>query len=341
MRKVQRTLHVATQGTHLRLEGGAVVAKLKDEPLKRLPLNGIDAIHLYGSVGTTTALVHRAAAEGPHLVWFSRSGRFIGRLQSAVSGNILLRQAQHKGEHDANTKLSIAQRIVAAKIVNSRGVLDDAAKDRPAVASELRETAKQLTVYSKSTRAAADADTLRGIEGQAAKLYFQALNKLISNHSFRFETRTRRPPLDPTNSLLSFLYGMVRIRCSAACEAVGLDPQLGFLHEPRPGRESLALDLLEEFRAPFADRLGLSLLNRRQLKSSHFESRPGGAVNLTDTGRKIVFAALDTFMSAEVACPTLEEKVPRAYVPQVQANILARHLRGDLQHYLPFRASGR
>ncbi len=341
MRIVRKVLHVSTQGIQLKLEGGSVVAKQEGKLLHRLPLQQIEAIHLYGSIGTTTSLIHRSALEGPSIVWFTRAGRFVGRVQSGVSGNVLLRQAQYESAQDKAIKLAVSKNIVAVKILNSRGLLDDAAKDRSEIASSLREAAKQLTVYARNVKEVEDLNTLRGIEGQSARLYFKHLSALLVPEEFNFSLRTRRPPLDPTNALLSFCYGIMRIKCVAACEAVGLDPQLGFLHDVRPGRQSLALDLLEEFRAPFVDRFVVNIINRKQVQLKHFDFRPGGAVELKDEGRKVLFSALDSFMSAEVECQNLDCRSPRAFVAQQQAALLARHLRKDMQQYIPFRAVGR
>lgn len=341
MDNLEKTLHVTTQGLYIRLEVDALRAERDDGTIIRIPIRQIGAVHLYGRVGVSTDVVHRLANESIPLVWFSRSGRFVSRSDGAVSGNVLLRIAQHDARRADDRVLAIARPIVAAKVLNSRVVLLDIAKDNPSRASKQRDVAAQLATMVEGLEQAHDLDTVRGIEGQSARMYLAAVGAVPRQDEFRFSLRSRRPAMDRMNALLSFLYAMVRVRCVGALEAVGLDPQVGFLHAPRPGRESLALDLMEEFRAPFADRFALTLVNRRQLAPRDFVERPGGSFEISDDGRSTLLTAWDEFMAADVAHRVMDRPVQRRFVPHVQATLLARHLRGDLDAYLPFRTYGR
>lgn len=341
MEHLDKTLHVSTQGMFIRLEVDALRAERDDGPPVRVPIRQLGAVHLYGRVGISTEAVHRLAVESIPLVWFSRAGRYIARTAGPVSGNVLLRWAQFEAAGAPDRAASVARPVVAAKVLNSRVVLLDIAKDNPKEAGSLRDAAAQLASLVDMLDRVGDLDTIRGVEGQAARVYFASLGVVARQSEFKFMFRSRRPPTDRMNSLLSFLYALVRVRCAGALEAVGLDPQVGFLHSLRPGRESLALDLMEELRAPLADRFALTLVNRRQLGPNDFVERPGGAFELSDGGRSTVLKAWDGFLTARVPHRALDHPVERRYIPQVQATLLARHLRGDLAAYLPFRTTGR
>ena len=325
----------------VRIDGDALRAEREDGPPARIPLRQLDAVHLYGRIGLTNEVISRCAEEGINLAWFRRGGRFVARLAGPTSGNVLLRCAQIDARHDEVLVAGVARSIVRAKLLNSRVVLLDLAKDDAGNAKRLRAAADSLLCGSDSLEAVADLDVIRGVEGQAAKTYFGEIGRNARMPEFRFSLRTRRPALDPMNALLSFLYALLRSRCVAGAEAVGLDPQVGFLHALRPGRDSLALDLMEEMRAPFADRLALTLVNRRQLTPEHFETRPGGSVSLTDDGRNIVLGAWDAHLSVAVPHRAIDRDVHRRFVPHVQAAILARHLRGEMDAYIPYRTVAR
>jgi CRISP-associated protein Cas1 len=255
--------------------------------------------------------------------------------------NVLLRIEQWCATVDGGRCLDIAKAIVTAKLLNSRVVLLDAAKDRSSVSGGLRLAADELARYAEQTRIASDLDTLRGIEGIGAKRYFAEWSGLLSAEGVTFTGRIRRPPMDPANALLSFGYALLRTRCIGAAEHVGLDPYVGFLHPVRPGRPSLALDLMEELRAPFVDRLVLTLINRRQTTAKSFTVEPTGAVRLTDDGRANFLAAFDSHLRTTVSHRVVEQEIERRKVPGLQALLLARYLRGDLTHYLPYRTTGR
>jgi CRISPR-associated protein Cas1 len=252
-----------------------------------------------------------------------------------------LRQAQYRAADNVEQSLKIAQRFIAGKIRNSRQVLMRGARDskNEQEKTALVQAARLLAGNLSKLPLAESADTVRGLEGDSARIYFAALPKLIrpsAREAFAFTTRNRRPPLDCFNALISFIYALVLGDCRSALETVGLDPQLGFLHTVRPGRQSLALDLLEEFRAPVCDRLALTIINREQLQAKDFDYRDGGSVMLNDAGRKTVIAAFQTRKQEEINHPVLQQAVYIGLLPQIQARLLARYLRGDIETYLPY-----
>ena len=282
----------------------------------------------------------RCAADQRDLVFLSRGGRFRAKVIGPTSGNVLLRLAQHQAHQDTAWAVDIARNIVAAKIQNARLLLMREARQTEDEESEtaLRDAASAMANAIQSLPKSASMDEVRGNEGYAAAAYFSVFNKLIhsTDTAFAFDGRNRRPPRDPVNALMSFLYGLVRVECQAACEGVGLDPQIGFLHAIRPGRPALAL--LEEFRAFLADRLALTLVNRRQLTAKHFSESSGGGVSLNDEGRRVLLVAYQNRKMEEIPHPVLRSKTPIGLIPHLQARLLARHLRGDLEHYPAFVA---
>ena len=268
------------------------------------------------------------------------NGRFKARLEGSVTGNVLLRQAQHRAADSAAFTLGLARHVVAGKLKNQRQVLLRGAREAKNSEDEakLTRTALNLAASLRALPEAADLDTLRGVEGEAARNYFAALNLLVRadlRELFAMDGRSRRPPRDRMNALLSFLYSMWTNDCRSALEAAGLDPQIGFLHAVRPGRAALALDLVEEFR-PWADRLALTLVNRGQLGADDFALREGGAVLLEGDARKAVVVAFQERKQDALTHPLLAESVPLGVVPLVQARLLARHLRGETEAYVPF-----
>ena len=282
----------------------------------------------------------RCAADQRDLVFLSRGGRFRAKVIGPTSGNVLLRLAQHQAHQDTAWAVDIARNIVAAKIQNARLLLMREARQTEDEESEtaLRDAASAMANAIQSLPKSGSMDEVRGNEGYAAAAYFSVFNKLIhsTDTAFAFDGRNRRPPRDPVNALMSFLYGLVRVECQAACEGVGLDPQIGFLHAIRPGRPALAL--LEEFRAFLADRLALTLVNRRQLTAKHFSESSGGGVSLNDEGRRVLLVAYQNRKMEEIPHPVLRSKTPIGLIPHLQARLLARHLRGDLEHYPAFVA---
>jgi CRISPR-associated protein Cas1 len=335
------TLYVTTPEAYLRLEGETVCVMVEDQKRLQVPLHHLGAIVLFGHAMMSPALLGRCTEEGLSVVWLDRAGRFRARLEGPVNGNILLRQAQFRAADDSARCLALARFTVAGKLRNSRQALVRGARetDRATEREALLKAARHIGNQIRKLPAVVDADALRGFEGEVASTYFEAvplLMKPAARELFPFSTRNRRPPRDRFNALLSFLYALVQADCRAGLEAVGLDPQLGFLHSVRPGRPALALDLLEEFRAPLCDRLALTLINRGQVQPRDFDEREGGAVLLNETGRKTVIAAYQARKQETLRHPVLAADVPIGLLPHMQARIMARYLRGDVEHYIPF-----
>ena len=305
-----------------------------------VPLHHLGAVVCFGNVLVSPALMARCAEDGRTLVLLDRVGRFKARLEGPVSGNVLLRRAQHLALSDSTKTTAIARSMVAGKIKNSRTVVLRSAREAEDEKDEqiLRATAKILARGGTRLVNTGDIDVIRGIEGESARSYFGSFDSMIrqDRSSFKMDGRNRRPPRDPINALISFLYTLLLTDCIGALEGVGLDPQVGYLHSLRPGRPSLALDLMEEFRPVLADRLALTLINRRQLAIGDFVERPGGAVFLGDDGRKTVLVAYQKRKQEEIVHPLLERKIPFGLVPHVQARLLARYLRDDVESYVPF-----
>lgn len=334
------TLYVQTQGAYLRLDGETLQVEVEKEKKLQVPLHHLGGLVVFGNVLLSPFLLKRCAEDGRAVVWMSRGGRFVGRLAGPVSGNVLLRRMQHEVLSDADRAGLVVRQMVAGKLRAQRAVLMRGARDAAseADADALRKAVAGLDTAAAALGTAPDIDAMRGAEGQAAAVYFGVFDRLLSAPDVSFAQRSRRPPRDPVNALLSFLYTLLRSECEAALEGVGLDPQVGFLHALRPGRPALALDLMEEFRPGLADRLALTLLNRRQLGLQHFEPRPGGAVYLNEEGRRTLLTAYQTRKQTTRAHRLFKEPVPLGLLPHVQARLLARHLRGDLPLYLPHRA---
>jgi len=329
------TLYVQTQGVYLRLEGDTLRIEQEKSVLRQIPLHHLGGLALFGNVLLSPFLLHRCAQDGRELTWFSESGRFQGRLSGPISGNVLLRRAQHQALESTSSSLYLAGRFVESKLRNTRLVLQRAVRER----GETEALSQALYEHQSALRQLPQArtvDEVRGLEGNAASSYFAAFGDLLLSGEFRFDGRNKRPPRDPVNALLGFVYALLTTQCTAALEGVGLDPQVGFLHALRPGRNALALDLIEEFRAWWADRLVLSLLNRKQLAPKHFEERPGGAVSLGEEGRKLVIVAFQTRRHETMQHPLFKEPVPLGLLPHIQARLMARYLRGDLPEYPAF-----
>lgn len=343
MQTLLNTLYVMTPNAYAHLENATIRIDVEREKKLQVPLHHLASVVCFGNVMVSPALMHRLAEEGKSLVLLSEQGRFKARLEGPISGNILLRQAQHQRAGDAAFTLNFARSCIAGKIKNSRQVLMRAAREAGDAAEEqsLTRTEDDLAASLRALATVHDLGTLRGVEGEAARNYFSAMNQVIKpayRNDFAFTGRTRRPPLDPLNALLSFLYSMLTNDCRSAIESVGLDPQLGFLHAVRPGRAALALDLMEEFRPFSADRLALTLLNRAQITSDDFDHREGGAVMLNEKGRKSVVIAYQERKQEELQHPLLDTKVQIGMLPLIQARLMARNIRGETEHYLPFVA---
>ncbi len=336
------TLYVTTPETYLRLDNETLRVELNRETRLRVPLHHLSAVVCFGHINLSAPLMHLLAERGIALVLLDDNGRFKARLEGAISGNVLLRQAQFQRVADANFTLDIARACVAGKIKNTRQVLQRGAREAKSdgEAKTLTRLADDLAASLRALPDVTNLDSLRGVEGEAARQYFSGLNLLVrpdQRAGFAMDGRTRRPPRDRFNAMLSFLYAMWMNDCRSALEAAGLDPQVGFLHTLRPGRASLALDLMEEFR-PWADRLTLTLINRGQLNADSFVLREGGAVSLQPDARKMVVVAYQERKKDEINHPLLAQPVPLGLVPLVQARLLARAVREDGAPYVPFVA---
>jgi CRISPR-associated protein Cas1 len=338
--ELMNTLYVTLPDAYLRLDNHTLRVEVEREARLQVPLHHLTSVVCFGNVGVTTPLLHRLADDGKSLVFLDANGHFKARLEGPVSGNILLRQAQHAKAGDAAFALDTARACVAGKIKNSRHVLMRGAREarNEEDAAQLTRGADDLAAALRGLPQTSTLDEVRGIEGDAARRYFERLNLLVrpeARADFRMDGRTRRPPRDRFNALLSFFYSMWMNDCRSALEAAGLDPQLGFLHAVRPGRAALALDLMEEFRA-LADRLALTLINRGQVRAGDFEEREGGAVLLHGDARKAVVIAYQERKAEEIAHPLLAQPVPLGLAPLVQARLLARAIRAETEGYTPF-----
>lgn len=340
MQTLLNTLYVTTPQSYLHLDHDTVRIEVERETRLRVPLHHLGGIVIFGNVLVSPALMHRLADQGQSLVLLDDHGRFKARLEGPVSGNILLRRTQHARAGDAHFALTVAKACIAGKIKNARQVLLRGAREAKIEEDNqaLSRRADDLAAALRALPDCPDLDAVRGIEGEAARQHFAGLNLVLrpeARSAFTMDGRTRRPPRDRMNALLSFLYAMLMNDCRSAVEAVGLDPQLGFLHTVRPGRAALALDLMEEFR-PLTDRLALTLVNRGQLGDSDFTDHEGGAVTLSEHGRKSVVVAYQERKREELTHPLLELPVAFGLLPLLQARFLARTVRGEMYCYLPF-----
>ena len=337
MKKLLNTLYVQSQGSYLRQEGETVVVERERTVVTRIPIHTLSGIVCFGNVMCSPFLLGLCGERGVHVSFLSEHGRFLARVEGPVSGNVLLRVAQMKAAQDAEKSRDIAASFVAGKIINARTILQRRLRDHGDDA-DCAQGVIELAALVQKLRSATTTDEVRGVEGEAAAMYFKTFNALIvaQREAFAIQNRNRHPPLDPMNALLSFLYTLLAHDCTGALESVGLDPQIGFLHALRPGRDSLALDLMEEFRAPLADRMALSLVNLQQLGPKDFMTSESGAVEMRDDARKTVLLAWHKKKQETIVHPFLGEKVEIGLLPYVQALLLSRHLRGDLDAYPPF-----
>jgi CRISP-associated protein Cas1 len=340
MHELLNTLYVTTERAYLHLDHDTLRMEVGGETTHRMPLLHLGSIICFGNVLLSPALLHRCAEDGRSVVLLDSTGRFKGRLEGPTNGNVLLRQAQHLAAISPQATLRIAQSCIAGKLQSARQVILRGAREaaEPSEAVRLTAVGEALAGSLGRLEGCTDTDMARGCEGEAARAYFEVFSLLVreDREAFAMNGRTRRPPLDRMNALLSFLYTLLLADCVAAAEGVGLDPQVGFLHVLRPGRPALGLDLMEELRSVMADRVALTLINRRQLKRDDFVVREGGAISLTERGRKEVLVAYQRRKQEEVKHRLLQEKTPLGLVPHVQARLLARHLRSEVPEYVPF-----
>ena len=340
MKKIGNVLYVTTPEAYLSLDGENVVVKKESAVSLRLPLHNLDSIVCFNYPGVSPALMGACAERNIGLSFLRPSGQFLARVTGGVHGNVWLRRRQHDLSQQEAASVSIARSILLGKIANSRKVIERALRDHNLLVNvpALEAASNFLKTTLTEVQAANGLETLRGLEGNAAKQYFAVFAQMIlhQKEDFPFSDRNRRPPLDNMNALLSFLYTLLTHDVTAALEVVGLDPQMGFLHADRPGRPSLALDLMEELRPVFADRLALTLVNRRQIAGKGFCQKEGGGVLMDDDTRKAVIAAWQERKKEEIMHPYLKERVSFGLIPHIQALLLARHLRGDLDAYPPY-----
>lgn len=338
MKKLLNILYVSTQGTYLHKEGETVVIEKDKKVLLRLPVHTLSGIVTFGNVMTSPFLLHFCAEQGIGISFMSEYGKFLARVSGPTSGNVHLRIAQMRAYESISVKSNLAKRFVIGKIINTRNILMRRMRDH-GECHEIKIAANTLAdILRRLKNTDLTIESIRGLEGEAAAIYFQVFNNLLvaQHDAFSIQMRNRRPPTDPMNALLSFLYTLLAHDCRSALEGVGLDPQIGFLHALRSGRPALALDLMEEFRALIADRLALSLVNLRQINTTDFITSESGAVTLKDTARKTVLATWQKKKQETVTHPFIGEPAPIGLLPHLQALLLARHLRGDLDDYPPY-----
>ncbi len=333
------TLYVITQGASLRRDHLTVQVVVEKQVRLAVPIHHLDSVVLFGNVYATPSALHLCAEQGVAVSFMTESGRLLSRVDAPGSGNVLLRRSQFRLADQPECCAGVSRAVVAGKLQNSRNLLLRAARetDVPEDQATLQKAVDQLAETIRVLPSATETNSIRGHEGDGARVYFGAFSAMVrqARDSFRMDQRTRRPPQDPINALLSFTYSLLLQDCVAALAAAGLDPNVGFLHVDRPGRPGLGLDLMEEFRPLVADRLVLALINRQQVKADGFVRRDGGAVQMEDATRKAVVAAYQQRKREQVTHPYLDQKTPIGRLPFLQARILARHLRGELPAYVP------
>lgn len=335
MKKLLNTLYITRQKTYLHKERDTLVIKEGDTKLGQFPALSLGNVICFGRVSVSPYIMGYCADNGIGMAFCTEWGRFLARVQGRENGNVLLRRTQYRWADDPAQSTQMARLSVAAKIANSRAVLMREQRnhgDNPSITQAQNKLAASL----RQLKTATSVDSVRGVEGEAAATYFKAFPQLFRASWVKFTKREKRPPTDPVNALLSFLYSLITQECVSALQGVGLDPFVGFLHRDRPGRPSLALDLVEEFRAYWGDRFVLTLLNRRQLQAKDFVTEASGAVRLEEAARKTLLAAYQERKKTEITHPYLQEKVPIGLLPHCQALLIARHMRGDTELYPPF-----
>jgi CRISPR-associated protein Cas1 len=340
MRHLLNSLYVTTQGAYLARDGETVAVRVEHETRLRVPLHTLGGIVCFGQVSCSPPLMQLCAERGVRIAFLSEYGKFWSRVEGPVSGNVLLRRQQYRWADDADKSAEIARAVVIAKVANQRTVLLRGLRDYPEAAGsqEMKSAAEYLEWQLATLRNPMPLDSVRGVEGDTARSYFSVFDHLIvaGKEEFFFQGRNRRPPLDNMNALLSFLYTLLVHDVRSALETVGLDPAVGYLHRDRPGRPSLALDLMEELRPVIADRLALSLVNRRQIKGKGFKTTETGAVVMDDETRKEVLVAYQKRKQEGLQHPFINEKIALGLLPHAQALLLSRYIRGDLDGYPPY-----
>lgn len=343
MRRQLNTLYVTTEGAWLHKDSANIIMDVDGQTKARLPVHMLEGLVCLGRVMVSPQLLGYCSEQGITVSFLSPQGRFLARVEGPVSGNVLLRREQYRCTDDTARCARVVQSILSGKLYNQRVVISRALRDHAdkldsQPLASLAHAQQRLSRILDKVQMESDLDVLRGLEGEAAQSYFGVFDALIRipDPALRFHGRSRRPPLDAVNALLSFLYTLLTHDCRSALESVGLDPAVGFLHRDRPGRPSLALDLLEEFRPLLADRVALSLINLKQISGKDFKQMDTGAVLLHDDARKVVLTTYQERKREEIRHPFLDEKVPVGLLPFIQSHLLSRHLRGDLDGYPPF-----
>lgn len=340
MRQLLNTLFVLSESSYLSLDGENVVVQCEDEIVGRFPLHTLTGILYFGYKGASPALMGACTRQNINLCFMTPNGRFLCRVCGESHGNVLLRKRQYRVSDNPVESFHLAREFLIGKIYNARWSLERATRDHPqrVDTEKLKAASAQLAEAARKTEDLTNMEELRGLEGEAAVRYFGVLDELLlqNKDSFYFHGRNRRPPLDNVNAMLSFAYAILSNDCAAALESVGLDASVGFLHRDRSGRSSLSLDLMEELRPIFADRFVVSCVNNRIIKPEHFETSENGAVSMNDAGRRAFLNAYQTRKKEQIQHPFLEERIPWGLVPYVQALLLSRFLRDDLDGYPPF-----
>ncbi len=340
MKRLLNTLYITSGNRYLSLDGENVVVLEEQQEIGRIPLHNLQAIVTFGYTGASPALMGVCAQRNIELSFMSGNGRFLARVTGEVKGNVTLRKQQYRVSDDREKSIKIARNFILGKVYNSRWVLERAGRDYAMRldAELIRKKSLYLAQSMKNIRMCENNEELLGLEGEAASVYFSVFDELIlqQKKDFYFHGRNKRPPLDNVNAMLSFAYSLLASMCGSALESVGLDPYVGFFHTDRPGRMSLALDLMEEFRSIMADRFVLTLINKRIMKSDHFMKKENGAVIMSDEGRKLFISAWQSKKQETITHPFLNEKIEWGMAPYVQSMLLARYLRGDIDEYPPF-----
>ncbi len=340
MKKLLNTLFITQPDVYLSLDGENIVLLKEKKQLGRMPLHNFESIAAFGYTGASPALMGYCAERNISIVFFTMNGRFLARVIGKSRGNVVLRKKQYRVSDDEAVSAKIARNFVAGKIFNSKWIVERMTRDYPLRldVSQFKEISQYLSSIIQEVRKCEDLERLRGLEGQAAISYNKLFDYMIlqQKEDFHFHSRSRRPPLDNVNAMLSFAYTLLANDMASALEGVGLDAYVGFLHRDRPGRASLALDVMEELRGVYADRFVLSLINKKVVNKEDFLKKENGAVIMTDEARKKFLAAWQNKKQEKITHPYLGEKISWGLVPHVQSLLLARYLRNDLDEYPPF-----
>lgn len=343
MRKLLNTLYITNPNAYLSKDGENIVVKVDEEETARRPIHILESIVCFNFTGISPALMRLCSEHGVTVSFLNQYGSFQGRVQGRVNGNVLLRRAQYRVADNKEKSLGISRNFIIGKVANGRKIINRALRDHgSSINSDLLiEIQNKMLISIDKIKNSTDADELRGIEGEISKSYFRGINELIlqQKESFFFVERSRRPPLDNFNALISYAYTLLTHEMESALETVGLDPYVGFFHTDRPGRVSLALDMIEELRAYMADRFVLSLINRKQINGSGFAKKENGGILMEDGTKKIFLSAWQKRKQEIIEHPFINEKIEIGLIPYVQALLMARYLRGDIDEYPPFFVS--